>query len=147
MKTKYLFCKCLDVITRDTLFVDVYVGRSKQDLRDSEYLTELACSPDYFYAKYDDVVSDFVYNLRCSFDCVPGSFQFPVICSMTVKELRRLLRAGDYERYSATFIHVVTSLSTRFCINDAFRLAHERAAQVRLHAAHVVNLKLTKKTV
>lgn len=141
MITKYLFCKCLDVITRDTLFVDVYVGSSKQDLRDSEYLSGLACSPNYFYQKFDDVVSDFVYNLRCSFGSVPGSFQFPVICSMTVKELRRLLRAGDYDRYAATFIHVVTSLSTRFCVNDAFHLAHERAAQVRLQAAHVVNLK------
>ena len=147
MKTKYLFCKCLDVITRDTLFVDVYVGSSRQDIRDCDYLSELALSPDYFFRKYDDVVSDFVHNLSCSFDYVPGSFQFPVVCSMSVKQLRQLLRSGDYEHYAATFIRVVTSLSTRFRINDAFKLAHERAAQVSLHAAHVVNLKLTKKTV
>lgn len=144
MKTKYLFIKCVDVISLDTLIVDVYVGRSKQEQRDADFISSLSQFTDYFWHKYDDGCVSFIRNIANSLGSGPsGHATHLPRCEMSVSKLRRLIKSEDYDRWASTFINASRALSLRqFSANDTYHLAVNAADKLACNAANVENLKL-----
>lgn len=149
MKTKYLFCHCVGQINCDTLFVDVYAGKSIQDRRDIKFLTILADSSDFFFEKYTKSTADFLSRIAVSiFSDEPSPRLAIRHCTMSVRQLRKLLRAGSYDNFAHTFVNATRSLARmNFCANDIYAIAMSTAVDNTLHAAHVINLKPTSKAV
>lgn len=147
MKTKYLFSKCVDEITRDTLWVDVTIGNSTQDQRDMNFFMQLAKFPTFFFARWSNAAQDFFdkvqESLRDENDDV--LFHLPR-CTMSAKKLRALLKSGSYDDFARTFIAASETLRRRhFCANDVYALAMERASESLANPHHVKNLKTGRK--
>lgn len=147
MKTKYLFSKCVDEITRDTLWVDVTIGNSTQDQRDMNFIMQLAKFPTFFFARWSNTAQDFFgkvqESLRDENDDV--LFHLPR-CTMSAKKLRALLKSGSYDDFARTFVAASESLRRRhFCAHDAYALAMERASETIANPHHVKNLKPGRK--
>lgn len=147
MKTKYLFSKCVDEITRDTLWVDVTIGNSTQDQRDMNFFMQLTKFPTFFFARWSNAVQDFFdkvqESLRDKNDDV--LFHLPR-CTMSAKKLRSLLKSGSYDNFASTFVAASETLRRRhFCANDVYALAMERASESLANPHHVKNLKPGRK--
>lgn len=145
MKTKYLFCKCAGDITRDTLFVDVYVGTSLQDRRDLVWLANLAQPPLYFFHRWDIETDHFVSRLRRSLQepGVPAWF-YPRHVSVGIRQLRRLLVAGAYDAFTQIFVAKYdANRRMNLCANHAHESALRLSLSKSLQSAHVKNLKPT----
>lgn len=147
MKTKYLFSKCVDEITRDTLWVDVTIGNSTQDQRDCNFFQQLAKFPTFFFARWSKNAQEFLdkvnESLRDENDGV--IFHLPR-CTMSAKKLRALLKSGDYDNFARTFVAASESLRRRhFCAHDAYAIAMARASESLANPHHVKNLKPGRK--
>ena len=147
MKTKYLFSKCVDEITRDTLWVDVTIGNSTQDQRDREFFTRLAKFPTFFFARWSNAAQEFLdkvnESLRDENDDVIAHLPR---CTMSAKKLRSLLKSGDYDNFARTFVAASKSLRRRhFCAHDAYAIAMERASETIANPHHEKNLKPGRK--
>lgn len=149
MKTKYLFCHCVGQINCDTLFVDVYAGVTVQDRRDIKFLTSLADSQDYFFEKYSRTTAEFLSRIAVSLFPDEISPRLTLRhCTMPIRQLRKLLRSGDYGNFETTFVNATRALSRmHFCANDVYSLAMSNAVNNTLQSAHVKNLKPTRKAV
>lgn len=105
MKTKYLFCAAQGEITLRTVFVDVYVGHTKQELRDFDTVSRLAKQSSYFFQKWTNDVQLF-YD-RCVESVCPDGCDdragFARV-SLQVTELRRLLVAGQFTSFINLFL-------------------------------------------
>lgn len=144
MKTSYLFCHCPGIITPDTVFVKVSVGHSKQDQRDIKFLTFLAQCTDYFLHQYDNDAAEFLYQVQHSlYETAPGyESRTPSLCvTLTVGEVRRLLRSGQFDEFTQNFRRIESNCLAMFLSrNDCYAIALERAAHNPCNAAHVKNL-------
>lgn len=147
MKTKYLFSKCVDEITRDTLWVDVTIGNSTQDQRDREFFTRLAKFTTFFFARWSKNAQEFLDKVNESLrDGTKNDFAHLPRCTMSAKKLRSLLKSGDYDNFARTFIAASESLRRRhFCAHDAYAIAMERASETIANPRHVKNLKPGRK--
>lgn len=147
MKSKYLFSKCVDEITRDTLWVDVTIGNSTQDQRDMNFFMQLAKFPTFFFARWSNAAQDFFdkveESLRDENDDIIAHLPR---CTMSAKKLRSLLKSGSYDNFARTFVAASESLRRRhFCAHDAYALAMERASESLANPHHVKNLKPGRK--
>lgn len=146
MKTKYLFSKCVSMITRDTLFVDVYVGTSARDAAASTFIKGLTLDNSYFFKRYDISVTEFRQNVAQSLttDTDRGIFQLPS-CRLNVTTLARLIKSGDYDLFQRTFVNALFGcFRMRFSPNSAVESALNLALKSTCNAAQVKNLKSTK---
>lgn len=144
MKTSYLFSHCPGIITPDTVFVKVSVGHSKQDQRDIKYLTFLAQCTDYFLHQYDNEAAEFLYQVQHSLYETSTGYESrtPSICvTLTVGEVRRLLRSGQFDEFTQNFRRIESNCLAMFLSrNYCYAFARERAAHNPCNAAHVKNL-------
>lgn len=147
MKTKYLFAKCVDEITRDTLWVDVTIGNSTQDQRDMNFFMQLAKFPTFFFARWSNAAQDFFDKVQESLhDENDGVIFHLPRCTMSAKKLRALLKSGSYDNFARTFVAASNSLRRRhFCAHDVYALAMERASESLANPHHVKNLKTGRK--
>jgi hypothetical protein len=146
MKTMYLFCGCSGEITTDTLFVDVYVGRSKQDQRDCGHVAQLAREHNYFFQLWSRDVRDFLDRIADSLaePDQPCLFQ-PRRVALGVRQLRRLLVDGSFSEFVELFTQTTRHLHRMgFSDYHAHAAATERASQTYCNAANVKNLKPLK---
>lgn len=149
MKTKYLFSKQAGLIDASTLFVDVYVGRSVQDLRDLQFLQSLVeCSDDFYLARYDISVTNFYNHVECSLRDELRDPRFRLLhCQMSVAKLRRLLKSGRYDEFSKTFYQATLGCRRMaLSVNSAYHCAFYRAEQVLCKSAHVKNLSQERRS-
>lgn len=147
MKTKYLFAKCVDEITRDTLWVDVTIGNSTQDQRDMNFFMQLAKFPTFFFARWSNAAQDFFDKVQESL-CDENSDVLAHLprCTMSAKKLRALLKSGSYDDFARTFVAASDSLRRRhFCAHDVYALAMERASESLANPHNVKNLKPGRK--
>lgn len=142
MKTKYLFCAAAGEITQDTVFVDVYVGTSRQDQRDLATISHLASLHTFFFQKWSDSVSEFMRKIRLSLNDGEDSHRHdPASLAMTVQELRRRLLGGSFDEFCRVFVQASRNLQRlNYCSNSIYQCAMHRASQVPCNAAHVKNL-------
>ena len=144
MKTSYLFCHCPGIITPDTVFVKVSVGHSKQDQRDIKYLTLLAQCTDYFLYQYDNDAAKFFDKVKHSlYETATGyeSRTSSLYVTLTVGEVRRLLRSGQFDEFTQNFRRIEYNCLAMFLSrNYCYAIARERAAHNPCNAAHVKNL-------
>lgn len=142
MKTKYLFCAAQGEITLRTVFVDVYVGHTKQELRDFDTVSRLAKQSSYYFQKWTNEVQLF-YD-RCVESVCPDGCDdragFARV-SLQVTELRRLLVAGQFTSFINLFLGAREKLvCKRWSANSAQSAAKNRAAAEFLQTADVINL-------
>lgn len=143
MKTKYLFIKSCEPISSDTFFVSVLIGSSRREHGYLRFLSSLKPTSDYFFQKWTADVDEFYHRVARS---VQGGNQLVVhdlcLARMSAAELVHLIKSGDYDRYAATFVHVVRALKpTLTTANWVYSMAKFRAAQKPCKSAHVINLK------
>lgn len=97
MKTRYTFIHCEKELTTETVIYTVWVGHSKQETRDFEFLRSLSFNPSFYFQKHTSEVADFVLKIAQSL--FPGAM-FPLqemkSQSLTVSEARRLVRTGYF---------------------------------------------------
>lgn len=126
------------------MFVKVSVGHSKQDQRDIKYLTFLAQCTDYFLHLYDNDAAEFLYQVQHSlYETATGyESRTPSLCvTLTVGEVRRLLRSGRFDEFTQNFRRIESNCLAMFLSrNDCYTIARERAAHISCNAAHVKNL-------
>lgn len=143
MKTKYLFCLAEHEITRDTLFVSVYVGKSLQDNRDANFIASLSMCTQFLWHQYSTADATFLVNVAKSL--YPDE-QHPVNLipqvTLQVGELRRLLKSCHYQLFAKTYVSALRSCSShRLSLIDSKSIARSRAMSISCIAADVVNLK------
>lgn len=130
MKTKYLFIKCSGVLDESTLFVDVFIGHSAQDVRDREFITQLKItSPNYYFHLYDLEVSRYVQRIDTSIQTANNDQRARHLrCTMSAAKLRRLLKSGLYDNWAQIYYQATRGLR-RMNINEnhAYFLAVGRA--------------------
>lgn len=142
MKTKYLFCAAPSVIDERTVFVDVYVGHTKQELRDFNRVSFLSVQHSFYFAKWCNDVQLFLDRVCASLTSSGAGKPFrPFTLSLSISDLRRLLVNGQYYAYISLYRSAFNGcLSRRFSGNSAVICAKNRASELLLQSAHVKNL-------
>lgn len=130
MKTKYLFCFTATPVDEATLFVDVYIGKSKQDQRDLTFFVNLAANSNfYFFEKYDLRVTEFRNKIEIQLAEESRDEHFHLLtCSMSAGKLRRLLKSGLYDEWARTYYCATRGLRRmNLSSNSAYFCAVNRA--------------------
>lgn len=144
MKTKYLFCAASLPIDSDTLFFDVWAGSSRRDEKDLLRVATIAQMSGFYFQKWSKDVQTF-WDKICLSITPEESPQIlsPHRLSVTVSELRRLLRAGTLPQFCTTYIQAFGALSRKgFSLNSAHLCAKNRACNILCNAVNVKNLSL-----
>lgn len=143
MKTKYLFSFSHGQIEESTLFVWVFIGHSKQDLRDKAFFESLAKqSSSYMFRQHDKETAEFVANVTQALQESEGDQRTRALtCSMSAAKLRRLLKSGMYYDWARTYYEATRGLRRMsLCENSAYHCAVYRADQNLCKSANVINL-------
>ena len=124
------------------MFVDVYVGHTKQELRDFDRISTMSVQSNYYFAKWSNDVRLFFDRVCSSLTPSGAESTFrPFTLSLSISDLRRLLMAGKYYAYLNLYRSTFSGcLNRRFSANSAVLSAKKRASEILLHSAHVENL-------
>ena len=130
MKSKYLFSFSTRPIDDSTLFVDVWIGTSRQDQRDYEFFLGLAQnSTNYLFQRYDIATTQYLQSVDVDLQDQLGDPRARHLsCSMSAAKLRRLIKSGLYDDWANTYYFGTRAARRRnLCDNSAYWLALYRA--------------------
>ena len=144
MKTKYLFCAASLPIDLDTVFFDVWAGSSRRDEKELLRVATISQMSGFYFQKWSKDVQAFWDKICLSITPDESSMILsPHRLSVSVTELRRLLRAGTLPQFCSTYVHAFDNLCRKgFSLNSAHLCAKNRACVIFCNAVNVKNLSL-----